>query len=206
MASSSTRRLAADERRRLIEQAAIELFARQGYGATTVEDIVRAAGVSKPMLYRHFESKQELCLSLLDRYRDELVGAPLEVFDPGAVDRRGQIASMIGAWLDHAVQHPDATRLLFTPIRGDADVERFQQELHARQRATQMALLREFAPGLDEAEAEPAGEVIRTSLAAIALWWIDHPEAQRDVLVGVLLRMVEGLIGVSGGAPEGRDA
>jgi AcrR family transcriptional regulator len=187
-------RLTRQERRRRIEDAATELFARRGYAATTVEDIVRAAGLTKPMLYRHFESKQELCIALLERHRDELVAAPLAVFDPGH-DRRSQLAPMIEAWLEHARRHPDATRLLFVPISGEAEVERTQRELHARQRATQVALLREFAGELDDAEAEPMGEIVRTSLAAVALWWLDNPEAQRDVLVQVLVRLVEGLIG-----------
>ena len=77
----------------MIEQAATELFARRGYAATTVEGIARAAGVTKPMLYRHFESKQDLCIALLDRHRDELVAAPLAAFDPEASDRGGQLRS-----------------------------------------------------------------------------------------------------------------
>ena len=52
-----SRRLTASEHLPLIELAATRLFARRGFAATTVEDIVRAAGVTKPMLYRHFESK-----------------------------------------------------------------------------------------------------------------------------------------------------
>lgn len=191
--SASRRRLSAPERRALIEQAATELFAQRGYAATTVEDIARAAGVTKPMLYRHFESKQELCIALLDRHRDELVAAPLAVFDPDAEDHRGQLLAMIEAWLEHTRRHPDATRLLFVPISGDAEVEQVQRELHARQRSTQTALLREFAPGMDDAEAEPIGELSRAGLAAIALWWLEHPEVPREVPVRVLLRMAQGL-------------
>lgn len=201
MAHSTTSRLARAERRRLIEDAATELFARRGYAATTVEDIVRAAGVTKPMLYRHFESKQELCIALLERHREELVAAPLAVFDPDIGDQRPRLDAMIEAWLEHARQHPDATRMLFIPITGDPEVERVQRELHARQRATQVALLREFGARFDELEAEPAAEVVRASLAATALWWLDHPEVPREVLRGVLARLVEGLIG-----PPAREA
>src|SRR6059058_4571764 len=130
------------ERRSAIEQAATRLFAERGYAATTVDDIVEAAGVTKPILYRHFESKQELCIALLERYRDELVAAPLSRFDPEAPDRSAQLVSMMEAWLEHAFRHPDSTRLLFTPISGDPEVRQVQRELHARQRATQAALLR----------------------------------------------------------------
>jgi AcrR family transcriptional regulator len=200
MARATAPRLAASERRRLIEQAATELFARRGYAATTVEDIARAAGVTKPMLYRHFESKQDLCIALLQRHRDELVAAPLAKFDPAVGDRRAQLMAMLEAWLEHTRTHPDATRLLFVPIVGDAEVQRVQHELHARQRATQMALLREFGGPLDEAEAEPMGEVVRSGLAATALWWLEHPEHPRDALVHIMLRMIDGLIGAGAGA------
>jgi AcrR family transcriptional regulator len=205
MARSQSPRLSRPERRRLIEDAATQLFARRGYAATTVDEIVRAAGVTKPMLYQHFESKQELCIALLERHRDELIAAPLAVFDPGAGGRRSQLETMAAAWLEHARRHPDATRLLFTPITGDAEVERTQRELHARQRATQVALLREFAAALDEAEAEPMGEVVRSSLAALALWWFEHPEVPREVLVQVVVRLVEGLIGSPAESTEGRE-
>jgi AcrR family transcriptional regulator len=204
MTSPPSPRLTRSERRRRIEEAATELFARHGYAATTVEDIVRAAGVTKPMLYRHHESKQELCIALLERHRDELVAAPLAVFAPDAGDRRTQLRAMVEAWLEHARRHPNATRLLFTPISGDPEVERTQRELYARQRATQVALLREFAPGLDEAEAEPMGEIVRASLAAVALWWLEHPEAPRELLVQVLVRLVEGLIEIPSQSAESR--
>jgi AcrR family transcriptional regulator len=202
--SPTSPRLTRSERRRRIEDAATELFARRGYAATTVEDIVGAAGVSKPMLYRHYESKQELCIALLERHRDELVAAPLSVFDPDAGDQRTKLVTMIEAWLEHARRHPDATRLLFTPIIGDPEVEQTQHELHARQRATQVALLREFAPGLDEAEAEPMGEIVRASLGAVALWWLEHSEVPRELLVQVLVRLVEGLIATPARAAESR--
>jgi AcrR family transcriptional regulator len=189
--------LTAAERRRVIEQAATELFAERGYAATTVDDIVRAAGVTKPMLYRHFESKRDLCIALLEHYRDELVAAPLARFDPQEGDPHVQLEAMTEAWLEHARDHPAATRLLFVPITGDPEVERVQRELHARQRATQVALLREVAPGLSDVEAEPMGELTRSGLAAMALWWIEHPEVPREIPVRLIVRMAEGLVGIA---------
>jgi AcrR family transcriptional regulator len=194
------RRLPAPERRSRIERSATELFAARGYGATTVDEIARAAGVTKPMLYRHFESKQELCNSLLERCRDELVSAPLARFDPDASDRREHLTAMIGSWLDHARANPAATRLLFTPISGDPDVGQVQRELYERQRATQAALLREFAPALADDEIEPTAELTRAALGALGLWWLEHTDADRELLVTVLLRMFEGLIEPTGEA------
>lgn len=194
MTPPATRRLTAPQRRLRIERAATRLFAERGYAATTVEDIVQAAGVTKPMLYRHFESKQELGIGLLERCRAELVAAPLARFSPGADDRRAQLAAMIDAWLEHVERHPDEARLLFAPISGDHEVERVQRELHARQRATQIALLREFVPELRDDEAEPLGEGVRSSLAGVALWWLDHPDVAREVPARALLRLTQGIL------------
>jgi AcrR family transcriptional regulator len=194
MPRSDTRRLTASERLPLIEQAATRLFAQRGFASTTVEEIAQAAGVTKPMLYRHFESKQELCMALLERCRAELIAAPLARFTPGAADAQTQLASMVEAWLEYIELHPDAARLLFTPITGDPEVERLQQELYARQRTTQIALLREFVPELEETEAEPLGEAIRAALTAVALWWLEHPESPREVPARALLRMTHGTV------------
>ncbi len=194
MPRPAAHRVTASERRSLIELAATRLFAQRGFAATTVADIVQAAGVTKPMLYRHFESKQELCVALLERCRAELVAAPLAQFTPGAGDPRTQLASMIEAWLEYIEQHPDAARLLFTPISGDREVERVQRELHARQSSTQIALMREFVPGLEEAEAEPLAEAVRASLVTVALWWLDHPEVPREVPARALLRLIQGIL------------
>lgn len=53
-----------DVRERLL-QAALELFSRRGYAATSVREIVESAGVTKPVLYYHFGSKEGLYLALL---------------------------------------------------------------------------------------------------------------------------------------------
>jgi AcrR family transcriptional regulator len=189
-----TRRPTPVERRLALEDAAARLFAQRGYAATTVEDIVRIAGLTKPMLYRHYESKQELCVALLERCRSELVAAPL-----GELDREGtptaRLEAMLDAWLAHVEAHPEDARLLFTPITGDAEVERTQRELWERQRATQLALLREFDADLGDAEGAPLAEAMRSALAGVALWWLDQPDVPRRTPLAALLRVAQGAIG-----------
>jgi AcrR family transcriptional regulator len=46
--------------------AATRLFARTGYAATSVREIVEAAGVTKPVLYYYFQSKEGLYLAILE--------------------------------------------------------------------------------------------------------------------------------------------
>lgn len=55
-----------EERKTQILEAALTCFARKGYHQTTMDDIVREAGLSKGGLYWHFSSKKELFLSLFE--------------------------------------------------------------------------------------------------------------------------------------------
>jgi AcrR family transcriptional regulator len=184
-------RLKAPERRELLEDAAARLFAERGYEATTVEQICAAAGVSKPMLYRHFESKRELARRLLERRRDELAAAPLDEFlrQPDA----GSLHAMTDAWFAHVEAHPDSCRFLFRDISGDEELAALQRELRRRQRAADVVLLLELAPGIPEHELEPLGEAIRSSLYGVALWWLDHDSVPRSTVVEAIFRLVSGL-------------
>jgi AcrR family transcriptional regulator len=58
-------RLRADERRLQLITVATRLFAESGYDATTTAAIASAAGVTEPVLYRHFPSKQALFLDVV---------------------------------------------------------------------------------------------------------------------------------------------
>jgi len=59
---------APDDRRDSILAAAIGVFARYGFKKTSVEDVARAAGISKQGLYLHFASKEELFVACLKKY------------------------------------------------------------------------------------------------------------------------------------------
>jgi AcrR family transcriptional regulator len=192
------RRLPAAERLALIEEAAARLFAERGFAGTTMDEIAAAAGVSKPMLYRHFESKRELQLKLMLRRRDELAAAPLDEFVGRGGPPAERLPAMIDAWFAHVERHPDSSRMLFRDASGDAEVQALQRELRAHQRAADVALLREFAPGLPEAELEPLGEIIRSSLSGVALWWLEHPDTPRALVVAAFLRLTRGLLATAG--------
>src|SRR5262252_8827185 len=58
-------RLKAAQRREQLIDVATKLFARSGYEATTTAAIAEAAGVTEPILYRHFKSKQELFVAIV---------------------------------------------------------------------------------------------------------------------------------------------
>lgn len=60
-------RLPADKRREQLLDVAAELFARDGYARATTAQLAKAAGVTEPIIYRHFESKRDLFVALIER-------------------------------------------------------------------------------------------------------------------------------------------
>jgi len=77
--AAKVRRLPADERRRAIVQAALRVFSAGSYAGATTAEIAREAGVTEPVLYRHFRSKRDLWAACLDAAWEEF----REAFDAG---------------------------------------------------------------------------------------------------------------------------
>jgi AcrR family transcriptional regulator len=65
-------RLPAAERRTAIVDAALRVFGERSYSAATTAEIARAAGVSEPILYRHFASKRDLYVACLEAMASRL--------------------------------------------------------------------------------------------------------------------------------------
>lgn len=86
-------RLPAAARREQLLAVALEVFAREGFHGTAMNDVADAAGVTKPVLYQHFRSKRELYLALLEevggRLRDAIGKATVEAGTPHAQVERG---------------------------------------------------------------------------------------------------------------------
>jgi AcrR family transcriptional regulator len=74
-ASRARRRAPPEERRAQILEAALQCFASKGYHSATMDDLVRASGLSKGSLYWHFQSKEEVLLALFDAFAAEIFAA-----------------------------------------------------------------------------------------------------------------------------------
>ncbi len=106
------RRLTADARRRQLFEVALSLFAEHGYPATTMDDIAEAAGVTKPLVYQHFESKRALYLELMDVFSTELVTRIVKA-TATAQGPRQQVELGFAAYFELMVDNEQAFRLLY---------------------------------------------------------------------------------------------
>ena len=65
--------MSAADRREAILDAALDAFADSGFHETSLDDVARRAGISKALIYEHFDSKQDLFDALLETYVGELM-------------------------------------------------------------------------------------------------------------------------------------
>ena len=122
-------RMTRDARREQVLSIAQELFATQGYHHVSMDDIADQALVSKPVLYRHFPSKLDLYLAVVDRGGDALVSAVGEALEPlwdGAVepgDGEAVVHAIVRAYFNYVEAAGQAATLLFeSDVTRDDDV------------------------------------------------------------------------------------
>jgi AcrR family transcriptional regulator len=140
-------RLPAEQRRAAVLEAASSIFCRGTYRSTTTAEIAKSAGVTEPVLYRHFSSKRDLYLACLEEaWRDtrELWDrAVAQEPDPtrwlhsmgsaylATRDRRGQLAHLWLQSLTEASDDPEIRKFLRRQLldvhRYIADVMRSSQ-------------------------------------------------------------------------------
>jgi AcrR family transcriptional regulator len=142
MPQTSARRLTAEQRREQLLDVALELFARRGYRATTMDDIADAAGVTKPLVYQHFSSKRALYLELVNSIAQELLiairGAVMQAQGP-----RQQVEMGFAAYFRLVISREAEFRLLYG--RDHAD----DKELGRALRTVEDAIAEAIEPLID---------------------------------------------------------
>ncbi len=161
----------------------------RGYRAASMEEIAKCSGVSVPVVYDHFASKQDLHLHLLERHFSELRSVWREHLGGGHPEER--MPRALDAWFAYVQEHPYAWRMLFSETTGDADVARLHDAVAAQSRATMLPLLAhelgvESGPAGQEA-LEMVWEVVRGVLQGLAVWWYEHQHIPREQIVRVVM-------------------
>jgi AcrR family transcriptional regulator len=143
----SIRRLTAEQRRQQLVAVALELFARRGYRATTMDDIAEAAGVTKPLVYQHFSSKRALYLELVNSIAQELLIA----VRTGVMEAEGprqQVEKGFAAYFRLVISREAEFRLLYG--RDHADDKELGRALRTVEDAIAQAIEPLIDAGLDD--------------------------------------------------------
>ena len=163
-------RMTREDRREQVLSIAQELFATQGYHHVSMDDIADQALVSKPVLYRHFPSKLDLYLAVVDRGGDALVrevSSALEPISGGAVERgdgEAVVAALVRAYFDYVESAGQSASLLFeSDVTRDDDV-RARVESASVETAARISGVLEHYTGLPHEH----NELVATSLVGMA--------------------------------------
>ena len=151
------------DRERRILDAALKVFADQGYSGTTMEAVAAEAGLSKPTLYQYFDSKDALFQAMMLGKRD----AMLTVFEHPSP--KGMVADLMGfAWTyADTVMRPDMLSLARLII---GEVQRFPEIGRAYQASGPDQLLRGIMAYLTGQRAAGRLQFDDAELAAQDLW------------------------------------
>lgn len=128
-ATEARTRLDARTRRDLILKSATQIFARYSYRMAAVADIAREAGTSEPTVYKHFASKKELFLTILEKVGSSLLKSWQEAAsrEPDPI----QLLRQIGlAHYEATHAHPESLRIQFQALSEveDEDVKQVLRE------------------------------------------------------------------------------
>src|SRR5688572_23714953 len=124
-------RLPAARRREQLLATALEVFAREGFHAASMDEIAEAAGVTKPVLYQHFASKRKLYQELLDDISSGLMRAIVDA-TAAAASPREQVERGFAAYFRFVADHRSAFTLLFgSGGRRDAEFADYTRRVEA---------------------------------------------------------------------------
>ncbi len=184
MTTAKRKRMPRADRMRQMIEVAEQVFSERGYAAASMDEIAELVGVSKPMLYEYFNSKEGLLLACIRESR-AVLREVTEQATVGAADaeealRRGLLAFFVfirerrQAW--SLLRHEMA--LIGTPAADEVEETRRQQtDLIA-------ALMSGYFDSGDELRAEAAAEFVVGACERLAIWCERHEEVSPELATG----------------------
>lgn len=160
------------ERRFALLQAAAEAFAHAGYAATSMDEIAATAGITKLIVYRHFQNKETLYRAVLEQVFDRQVELFLANIAQG-LEAGGSTRALLGV----AREWPDGFRLLWRHAAREPQFGEYALSLRdVAVNAARAVVTPVVAPAL----AEWAAQTLFDHLVDAVLDWLDHGAAAHD--------------------------
>jgi len=186
------------EREGQIVAEAVNEFATRGYAGASMVEIARRAGISKPLIYQYFGSKDGLYLACLHGVSSGLLQrleeAELEV-DDSVVSRIYPLRAVFEA----LEPQRDAWRMLFDPsMPATGEIAAAADEYRARTAAIAASGSARFlqARGIEsELDASALTRVWMGIVNSLVEWWLDHPDESAEGMVERCYRLLSAILG-----------
>ena len=174
MATATPRvRLSGAERSEQLLDVAEELFIAKGFDRTSVEDIARSAGVSRPIVYQHHGSKEGVYIACLARARRRLVADYAAALE-GLTHPHDILRAAATVWFTMVERDPDRWMLLFgTGIPLTEGVSRSIAQTHAMNTDYYRRAVEQWVhPDVSPDQAAMAAQMVASMGSQLAQWWL----------------------------------
>ena len=171
-----------DQREFILNQAA-QLFARQGYAATSMNEVAQACGLSKPAIYHYFRDKYALLFEICDTHLTRLQALQQEAKAEG-MDAQRRMRSLIARFVEEYARSAHAHRVLTESVRYLNEQERLQVLDKERALVAYFsATLSQMRPDLDEAGLSKAISMLLFGMMNWMFTWLrsDGALGQEDM-------------------------
>lgn len=180
-----------EARRAQMVEAAIRAIHRYGTNVS-MDDIASAAGVSKPVLYRHFTDQADLYVAVGQQAAEALVAEITAELEQER-EPRAHVAAVIDAYLRAIEREPELYRFVIRRSFADRPVERDPVADYTTLVATELTRVfgeRLRAFGVDSGGAEPWGRGVVGLVQSAGDWWLDRRSMGRDSLTEYLTMLI----------------
>jgi AcrR family transcriptional regulator len=182
------------ERERQMLAVAGAAFARRGFHAVSMDEIAEQAGISKPMLYHYFGSKEGLYVAYVREEGRTLLAGMRDATDPGA-SAADRLAAGTLAFLTYVDEHRPGWALLYREAVSQGGP--LAAEI-AELRAGIAAIVHRLFATVAASDADPTCEALAHAFVgageSVANWWLEHPEEPRERVAQVLVRLADGAL------------
>jgi len=164
-------------REQLILRVAGQVFAEGGYDRASMDNIAELAGVSKPMLYAYFGSKEGLYVGYIERTGGELVDRLVGA--DHADGQPGRLRAVISEFLRFVEEHRDGWTVLFRELTARQPIADQVAQLRSQIVGEVRRMLEGGAAaesGLTAPASEGVAEAVVGAGEALANWWLKKPE------------------------------
>jgi AcrR family transcriptional regulator len=187
------RRRAREQRMRHVLEVAARTFAAQGFHDASMDEIARAAGVSKPVVYTHFASKDGLYEAVLLHASREFAERVRSGVAPEQTPESRMWAGVL-AFVDAVEEHPEWWVLTRQAALAGDPFATFARRVNEATSELIAGLLTETAALAGVVGAAATIEVLAHAFvggcAATADWWITHPETPKGTVAITLMNMM----------------
>jgi AcrR family transcriptional regulator len=169
-------------REKQLLDVALRLFIKQGYQGTSIEDLARAAGVTRPIIYAHFGSKDGIYLACLRRARAELDARLAN--GANSSDLAQRLIGGIDGYFSFVESDPAAWSILFgggVAVAGPAAAEAARMRFATVERI--ITLIAEVLPHVDRETLEAYAHAVSGAGEQLAKWWLSRPKLSRAQVV-----------------------